>query len=532
MARQMPTLMLWGNWLSTLMGGEGWFNNRDYDDRMTCDRALSYPPVYHCVSKITGAFMIMPLNIYREQILDEDDRQITKQTNHSSYQLMRWRPNELMTPSQWKRLMMCHVLLWGNGRSYIRRDGKTPVELIPLMPDRTTTMVVDGEKWHATLIDRDHRLSLFVDMEGKKENIIWMRDADVWHIPGLGFDGINGKSLISLASQSWGIGLNAQSQIANQQKKGYSGGINLEVPAGVFRNEADAKRFLKEYQEQHAGVSGDQIGMLREGIKASVMAMSNQDAQFIEQRRFQREDAALLFVLDGILGDSSNASFASLEARNISLRVNCLGPWATAMEEESDLKLLTESERNRGYYHKFQDGALLRTEKSATAAYVSQLIAARVMNPNEAREMLDLNPYEGGDEYTNPNTTSSKPDNGAGGAANQPDPLKPKENKAIAAHFGHLFGVEANRVTSGAEKATNFIEWLDNYYAKNFEPMLADNFEAMGLDREFATTHCSESKRRLLEVCDYSKTDTLVANVSKCVSSWKSRANNLGVEHV
>ena len=523
---QMPTLMLWGNWLSTLMGGEGWFNNRDYDERMTADRALSYPPVYHCVSKITGAFMIMPLNILRQQ-----DREITKPTNHSSYQLMRWKPNEYMTPSQWKRLMMCHVLLWGNGRSYIRRVGKTPVELIPLMPDRTVTMMIDGEKWHATLIDRDNRLSLFVDMENKKEQVVWMRDADVWHLPGLGFDGVNGKSLISLAAQSWSIGINAERQIASQQKKGYSGGINLEVPSGVLRDEGDAKQFLENYREQHEGVDGQRIGMLREGIKASVLAMSNQDAQFIEQRRFQREDAALVFVLDGILGDSSNASFASLEARNISLRVNCLGPWATAMEEESDIKLLSDSERNRGYYHKFQDGALLRTEKSATAAYVSQLIAARVINPNEARDMLDMNPYEGGDEYTNPNTTSSKPDNGAGGAANTPDPAKTKDNgtssRATVAHFEYLFGVEANRILKNSKTSPNFLEWMDSFYSK-WEGNLADNMEAVGLDRELASAHCIESKRRLLEVCDYSTQENLAENVEKCVSNWKSRANLIG----
>lgn len=541
--------------ISNMFGGEGWFSHSDKVERMDGQKALSYAPVWHCVSKISGAFMIMPLNLHQKK-----GRDINRVVDHPSYRLNRWRPNAYQTPSQWKRQMMCHALLWGNMRSYIHREGRTPVELIPLMPDRTATMLLEGEKWHATLINRDDRLSLFEDMEGKQEQVIWMRDGDVWHVPGLGFDGVNGQSLIYLARQSWGIGLNAEKHIASQQKKGYSGGLMLEAPVGVFRNEADAKEFLDKFREQHDGVdNAGKAALLREGVKANVMQMSNSDAQFLEQRRFQREDTALLFLLEGILGDTSHASYNSLEQKNLAYRLNCLAPWTTAIEEESDLKLLTDRERAAEYYHKFNDGALLRTEKGATMAFVSQGIASTVLNPNEARQLFDLNPYEGGDEYGNPNTTSNKPDNGAGGAANTPDPtpksqldklikavkdanqnlpksylrellgFEPAENKATTALLSHLFGVEANRITSGAEKASNFIEWMDNFYSKKWESVLADNMEAMGLDRELATIHCTESKRRLLEVCDYSTAETLVENVKKCVSNWKLRSNSIGV---
>ena len=525
----MRSISYIGNWLTSwLGGGEGWFNH-DHSDKMTADRALSYPPVWHCVSKISGAFMIMPLNLYQSK-----GRDINRVTNHASYQLLRWRPNAYQTPSQWKRLMLTHALLWGNARSYIVRSGRTPVELIPLLPDRTATMLMEGEKWHVTLINRDDRLSLFVDMEQKQEQVIWMQDKDVWHVPGLGCDGIEGKSLIALAKQSWGIGLNAEKQIAKMQKKGYAGGLKIEIPAGQLRDEAEAKKFHDNLKKRIAGVdSEDAILMLREGMKAEVMQMSNQDAQFIDQRRFQREDAALLFLLEGILGDNSNASFASLEQRNLAYRLNCLAPWTTAIEEESDLKLLTDSDRKNEYYHKFNDGALLRTEKAAAMSFISRGITSRVLNPNEGRAMLELNPYDGGDEYVNPNTMTRKPDNGTGGASNQPaDPAKTAANKAVSNHLGHLFHTEGNRVSAGAKVASNFIEWMDNFYGKNWESMLADNMEAIGLDRELATTHCTESKRRLLEVCDYSTQENLAENVAKCVSNWKTRANNIGVENV
>lgn len=488
------------------------------DDRMTAERALSYPPVWHCVSKISGAFMIMPLNVHQKT-----GRDSTKKTTHPSYKLLRWRPNAYQTPSQWKRQMVCHALLWGNARSFVRRvDGK-PVELIPLMPDRTVTQLVDGVKWHATVIDRDDRLSLWQDMQQNQEKTIYLPDEDVWHVPGLGFDGVEGKSLITLARQSWGIGLGSETHIAKQQKKGYAGAMFLEAPPNTpqLRDAGAAKEFLEDFRKQHEGAeNAGKIGLLREGIKANVVAMSNQDAQFIEQRRFQREDAALLFLLEGILGDSSNASYASMEQRALAFRTNCLAPWTTAMEEESDLKLLTQSERDREFYHKFNDGALLRTEKAATMTFISQGRTCGVLSQNDGREMLDMPMIEDGDTYENPNTSTGKPDNGPGGASNQP-----AETKAMQAMFGNLLTVEANRCRDAAKNPAKFMGWIESFYA-SWETKLADDIEKLGGDRELATEHCAESKRRLLDACDC-QPEQLADVVAKCVESWPGRSHQL-----
>jgi len=89
-------------WLRSALAGT-------QSERVTADRALTYPPVWHCVSKITGAFMIMPLNVHRVV-----GREKTIQDRHPSYKLMRWRPNSMQTPAQWKRQKMSHAWLWGN----------------------------------------------------------------------------------------------------------------------------------------------------------------------------------------------------------------------------------------------------------------------------------------------------------------------------------------------------------------------------------------------------------------------------------
>jgi HK97 family phage portal protein len=504
----------------------GWLFGDDYEvdnsPYMTANRALSYAPVWNCVSRITGAFSVMPLNIHRER-----GRNKTIQTRHSSYDLFRWSPNPYQTPAVFKQQILCHALLWGNGRAYIVRDvNGRPVELIPILPDSTTSLMVRGEKWHATIAEEHARLRVFEGGDVRPEDLIWLRDEDVWHIPGLGFDGIEGKSLISLAKQSWGIGLDSEKHVAKQQKKGYAGGLMLEAPAGAFRSQKDAEEFLTHFKKAHEGTdNAGTIGLLREGIKANVMAMSNTDAQFIEQRKFQREDTALWFVMQSILGDSSGNSYASLEQKNLAYRMECLAPWSTKIEEESDKKLLSQSERRRGFYHKFNDGALLRTEKAQTMAFISQGIAARVLNPNEGRSLLDMNPYVGGDKYENPNTIARNSEQTR--PEDKPAEDSEQRDAATRSRITHMIDVECKKVSEAATRASaqglNFLQWVDNFYDRNWQPKLMSVFDELGLEDTRAVDWCRESKSRLLSCCDYSTVETLPENVEKCVVSWKIR---------
>lgn len=504
-------------------------------------KALQYAPVYSCVNAISGAFSLLPCYVKQEV-----GRNIEKRNNHPSYRLLRWRPNTVQTPSAWKRQAAVHALLWGNARSYIVRDSRqNPIELIPMLPDRTSSGMIDGEKYHMTYMDRDGRLaaaigSMMTDQDRAElianlsrenpDNVFWANDADVLHVPGLSVDGIEGVSIVSLARQSFGIGLGSEAHVAKQQKKGYAGGLMLNAPAGAFPDEAEAKEFLEHFREQHAGAERTgTIGMLREGITAQVLAMSNTDAQFIEQRRFQVEEVERWFNMVGMLS-GSRTSYASLEQTLLFFRTNTLAPWTTAFEEEFDVKLLRKREQNAEYFHEFDDSKLLKTEKSQLMAFISQGITSRVLNPNEGREMLGMNPYEGGDEFANPAISPGTP--GQQQDAEDPeDDDDDEEDDDMAAEMSRirqLIVTESNRVIQAAEQAVskgkNYVDWIDKFYAGQWRIKFRAAMEAIAIDPQFAENHCDRSKEQLLGVCDDSTLETLVANVKTCVSGWDKRA--------
>lgn len=480
-------------------------------DGMTIDKALSYPPVWNAVSKITGHMGFMPLNLHRET-----NKGNQKQTRHRSWRLMRVKSNSYQTPFVFKRQMQTHALLVGNGYAYIKPDFS---ELIPLMPDRMETMLVEGEKVHFYKPDRDERLTLQADIrtamerskrDGKAE-VIPLQDSEVLHIPGLSYDGIKGKSLISLAARSWNLGIGSENTERGRQKRGYAGGLMLEAPDPIFSKEKDAQEFLDWFRKNHDGEeNAGKTGLLTRGIKANVLNMSASDSQFIENRKFQRQDAALWFLLESILGDDSSVSYNSLEQKNLAYLQNCLGPWLKVWEEECEVKLLTPSELERGYYFKFNDGALLRTDKQTTATIIATLRASQIISANEGREWLDMNPYDGGDTYENPNTTSAKPE---GAAAPQPDP-----NAVVQNRFEHMLGVEAKQAIAAC-KASNFIAKVETLYAKWVKTW------TKSIGAEKAEAHCTKAKAELFDCADKAKdTDELRGLVVALVATWPAKA--------
>ena len=475
---------------------------------------LAYPPVWYAVNKIAGIIGYLPLDIRKQ-----DGRNIDKDLGHPSYRIWRWRPNPNQTPIQLKRSMVADGLLWGNGCAYIERDSqRRPKALYPMYAGNILPDMKDGRKIYKYYIDLDDPIGKAKpDLQGQ---YIEFRDDEIFHLPGLGSNGYWGYSVIGLAKDSWEAGLGGIRRLKTLSKKGYHGGLMLKAPVGAFaRNATDANKFLEEFKANHSGEDkSGVIGMLREGIDAQVIQMSNVDAQFIETMRHLRQDEALRFMLESILGDDSSVSYSSLEQKNLAFLQNCLNTWLCAFEEECDVKLLTEVEQQSGYFHKFNVGALLRSDTETTMRSVSMGITSRVLSPNEAREMLDRNPYEGGDEYLNPAieqaTRSGQPDT---------EPSRQPQN-ALKTQIEHMIAIESKRVVDYAKKSKNFTDAIETFYA-GWETRLADQVEKLGGDRQAAQLHCNESKGQLMAICDRVTQDRLLSDVQSLVDTWVARSD-------
>ena len=494
--------------------------------KITPRRALEYAPVWYAVNKIAGHFSQLPINCHRRL-----ERGSTIERNHPGHKLVHTRPNEYQTAPEWKMFAAPSLLLYGNWRCLIVREGSRPVGLYPLLPDRSGSEWYEGKRYHGTVLCKHEPLA---KMLGVKEDsqTVWFPDEDVFFVHGLGMDGLMGLNASAVMANSLDAGLSAEDQVRNLAKKGFSGSLILESPNGMFRNEEEAKKFLTMFREAHDGSENTgKTAMLREGIKANMVSMSGKDSQWIEQRLFQRQEAAMWFCLEEIIGDDSSVSYNSLAEKHLAYLTNCLNRWLVHIEAACNRALLTERQlTSETHYFKFNTNALMRMDPLKQAEYLTKLIAATVMSPNEARERLEMNPYDGGDEYKNPAITVSDPQEEPEDIVEDPEPEDDPETEAlrrmaVISRLRPLLAIEQQRVAA-AMKTKQPIASIERFYGK-WQHTLGDVCEQLGGTPYAAAEHCKISQDALIEVMTKTSAKALPDAVGELTASWGERAEEL-----
>jgi HK97 family phage portal protein len=494
--------------------------------RISPRRAIEYAPVWYAVNKVAGHFSQLPINCHRRlERGSETDRK------HPGHILAHTRPNRWQTAPEWKMQGAYQLLLTGNWRCVIMREGSRPVQLIPFN-NPSSSVWYQGERWHGTTVCKDEPLAvaLGITTDG---TTIWIKDEDIFFVHGLSLDGLSGINPASVMSNSLDAGLSAEDQVRMLAKKGFSGSLMLEAPAGMFRNAEEAKQFLEMFRDAHDGSENTgKTALLREGIKANMITMSGRDSQWIEQRLFQRQEAAMWFLLEEIIGDDSSVSYNSLAEKHLAYLTNCLNRWLVHIEAALDRSLLTERQiDNQTHFFKFNTQALMRMDPLKQAEYLTKLIAGTVISPNEAREKLDMNPYEGGDSYSNPaitvaetgeNDTETPEETGE-----EVDEIGAEAAKraAIVSRLRHLIGIEQQRVATAA-KSKAPIASFDKFYSKWAES-LGQVCEELGGTADHAADHCRASQDALLTLMQATDKQSLPDAVGELTATWGERAEEL-----
>jgi len=488
-------------WMEKLMSG-----------RVSPKEAMQLPPMWYGVNKITGHCARLPLFIKREG----RDGMREKATKHWAYDRLLLSPNQNQSADIFKQQVTGHAVLWGNGRAVVINKGQQDAELLPLMPDRTSSVMMNGRKWHVTKPEKEDRLPLFKSIEKEGyDGVLVFPDDEVLHVQGFGFDGVEGLSMVGQMRRALGIPISQEEHAFNQTQKGFAAKLMVEAPPGMFNKESDAKEWIKQFNDSHSSAdNAGKAGLLRNGMKATVLSMSNDDAQFLEQRKFSRQDVALMLGLDGMPGDGDSHSYNSKEMEALNYLDTGLAPWICKWEMQVDLKILSMADRMNGYYSMFDLHELLRTDSKTQAEIHAIHIANRIKNPNQARYDLGLNPYKGGDTYENPSISP-----GVAG--------KPKEDTKsteIAENvLRNMLRREARNAINGANRV-DFCNWIDANYAK-WEQKLVDCLSDLGIESAAAKIHCDESREMLLDVAGKSTETTLKTNVEACVSTWEDRVD-------
>lgn len=302
-----------------------YFGSSNAGKSVTARTAIQVSVVYACVRVIAETVASLPLSVY-----EEADAGSVKALEHPLYHILHDEPNPEMTSFIWRETMLTHLLLWGNAYSQILRNGRGKIiGLYPLLPDRME-------------VDRDNSGVLIYTYTTSTGNTVKLRPEDVLHIPGLGFDGVMGYSPIAVERNAIGLGIAAE----EFGSKFFSNGA---TPSGILThpNTVKTPKALREsWMNAYGGSSNaNRVAILEEGMTFTRISLSNNEAQFLETRRFQVKEICRIYrVPPHMIGDLERATFSNIEHQSISFTVHTIRPWLVRIEQIINKALFPESE--------------------------------------------------------------------------------------------------------------------------------------------------------------------------------------------
>lgn len=414
--------------------------------------AMQLSVVWCCIKILAEDSASLPLHLYRR--LPNGGKE--KATDHPLYMLMHDQPNQEMTSMQFRETFAAHLLSWGNG--YAEKEygkgwiGRTQViALWPIGPHRVTPF-------------RDERRQLFyrITMPAGRQNVILPR-RQILHAPGLSYDGIIGYSPIAAARESIGLGMSLE-----EYGELYFG--NGTHPGGIVEHPnklgPDGHKNLREsLAETYSGLGkAHRLMLLEDGMKFQKIGIPNDEAQFLESRKFQNVDigSRIYRLPPQMYGEYDKAStYASAEQFSIDYVTRTLRSWLVRLEQAYSMALLTEDERKEYYFEHNLEG-LLRGDSAARADFYQKLFGIGGITPNIIAELENWNPIgpEGDKRFVPLNMIPLE-------EAGRPQETTPKDNKNRSLYRSRLQSAYLRVVTEAVGRVTRKEAQRVNYLLKN-----------------------------------------------------------------
>ena len=345
--------------------------------------AMECAAVHCAVTLISEAIGGLPVPVYKRA----DDGTKTIDTSHPVYPLLHDAANEWTSATQFREQVTRDALLYRHGGfAFINRiDGGKPAELIRI-----------DQEFHPVIVTYENSEPTY-DVAGEpvdRQNLL--------HIPS---PSLNGRGLAYEGREAIGLAITLEQHAARLFGNGARPGGVLSLK-GTVTPEALTKA-KASWQAAHGGNNSGGTAVVPSDASWQSLTFTSVDSQFLELRKFAINEIARLFrVPPHMLFEMDRATWSNSEQMGTEFLVYTLMAWIRRWESEIALKLFTQEERGV-YLAKFQTDQFARPDYLALIEALGKAVAARILNPNEARAEIDKPPYDGGDKFENPNTTTA-----------------------------------------------------------------------------------------------------------------------------
>lgn len=345
------------------------------------DSAMRFATVHACVRVLSEDVAALPLHVYRR--MDGGGKERARE--HPLYELLHDRPNPEMSATPFFESLMVNALLSGNGYAFLEFDRAGRVRAMwPMLASEVDPYRTDAGE---------------LRYRAGGENL---RAGEVFHLAGMGFDGLMGLSPIAYARESIGLGTAAE----RYGEKFFRNGTHIGGVVSIKDELTDDqfRRLREQFNTMFKGLQNAHgVPVLEGGATYTPVGIAPEDAQFLETRKFQRNEIAAIYrVPPHMIGDLERATFSNIEQQDLAYLQRGLLPWLMRIEQEARAKLLTTPEARRDYCIEHDTANFMRGETQSRYEAYSKAITSGFMTQNEVRRRENLNPLPGGDEIMLP----------------------------------------------------------------------------------------------------------------------------------
>jgi HK97 family phage portal protein len=339
---------------------------------VTRTNATTLSAVFRAISVRSGAIAASPL------------RARSRETNQVEEYPVFDKPHPLYTSFQWNQLVTVHLDTEGDHFSIINngkgRGGEALKTLYPLDPKQVEV------KFKYKASDPVMPVGRVYEVKGNDGKTYVYEQHQILHIPGLGFNGLRGMSVLTAAAESLGTNLAAELYAGKLYGSGSMMSGLLKTDKRL--DEEQAKGIKNRWQARIAGLANaGEVAVLDSGVSFESMTINPQDAQFIQSRDFGVDEVARWFgVPTRYLMKSSSAASVKQQVEQDSIEFALHGLEPITRNIESTLDEFIPS-------HLKTDYDLSRFNRGDTKTRSGSYLLARKASYLSVNEIRDLEGY-------------------------------------------------------------------------------------------------------------------------------------------
>lgn len=342
-------------------------------------QALDVPVVNTAIRAISEAAATLDIKVVRVN----DDGTETDEPKHPVAKLLQDHVNDWTSGFELIRDLVVQALtVDAGGIAWINRVNGKPQEIILYQPGKiSVTYAETGEPTYSTGTGT-------------------LNAADIIHLRSA-----FSRCPLTMAMRAISVAYHLENHALNLFKKGAR-------PGGIikFKKTLGDEGLKKMKAGWRAAFSGSdnsgETAVLWDDANFQQLTLNSTDSQFLENRKFQILEICRAFrIPPGMAYELDRVTYNNGEQQGQEFLSYSLEPWLHALETCLRRALFTEDERAT-YRIVFDRDDLTRADLSTRATAINSLRASKVLNANEGRSWLGLQPYDGGEVYENTNITT------------------------------------------------------------------------------------------------------------------------------